>query len=167
MFKSKDLFRKVGENFSVVWVLVAIINATVSILVYDARVVAAFLGSLLFWCVGIQCISSCVLHWYRPTADKIAEGIGWAPGSPFQKEVAAAAGAFGILGILCSWISGDFWTATAIGASFMFFLMGIGHVLDIVRNKNMSIYNAGSVLYTDLLVPVVLIALLILWKMGY
>jgi len=156
-----------GENFSVVWVLVAIINATVSILVYDARVVAAFLGSLLFWCVGIQCISSCVLHWYRPTADKIAEGIGWAPGSPFQKEVAAAAGAFGILGILCSWISGDFWTATAIGASFMFFLMGIGHVLDIVRNKNISIYNAGSILYTDLLVPVVLIALLILWKMGY
>ena len=167
MFKFEDLFRKMGENFSVVWVLVAIINATVSILVYDARVVAAFLGSLLFWCVGIQCISSCVLHWYRPTADKIAEGIGWAPGSPFQKEVAAAAGAFGILGILCSWISGDFWTATAIGASFMFFLMGIGHVLDIVRNKNMSIYNAGSVLYTDLLVPVVLIALLILWKMGY
>ena len=167
MFKSKDLFRKIGENFSVVWVIVAIINATVSVLVYDARVVAAFLGNLLFWCVGIQCISSCVLHWYRPTADKIAEGIGWAPGSPFQKEVAAAAGAFGILGILCSWISGDFWTATAIGASFMFFLMGIGHVLDIVRNKNMSIYNAGSVLYTDLLVPVVLIALLILWKMGY
>jgi len=167
MFKFEDLFRKVGENFSVVWVLVAIINATVSILVYDARVVAAFLGSLLFWCVGIQCISSCVLHWYRPTADKIAEGIGWAPGSPFQKEVAAAAGAFGILGILCSWISGDFWTATAIGASFMFFLMGIGHVLDIVRNKNISIYNAGSILYTDLLVPVVLIALLILWKIGY
>ena len=167
MFKFEDLFRKVGENFSVVWVLVAIINATVSILVYDARVVAAFLGSLLFWCVGIQCISSCVLHWYRPTADKIAEGIGWAPGSPFQKEVAAASGAFGILGILCNWISGDFWTATAIGASFMYFLMGIGHVLDIVRNKNISIYNAGSIVYTDLLVPVVLIALLILWKMGY
>ncbi len=167
MFKFEDLFRKIAGNFSVVWVLVAIINATVSILVYDARVVAAFLGNLLFWCVGIQCISSCVLHWYRPTADKIAESIGWAPGSPFQKEVAAAAGAFGILGILCSWISGDFWTATAIGASFMFFLMGIGHVLDIVRNKNISIYNAGSVLYTDLLVPVVLIALLILWKLGY
>jgi len=167
MFKSKDLFRKVGENFSVVFVIVAIIYATVSILVYDARVVEAFLGSLLMWFVGYAGIGACVLHWYRPTADKIAEGIGWAPGSPFQKEVAAADGAFGVLGVLCGWIGGDFWTATAIGASCMYFLMGIGHVLDIVRNKNLSIYNAGSILYTDLLVPVVLIALLILWKMGY
>ena len=163
----KDILKKMAENFSVVFVLVAIIYATVNVLVYDVKAVEAFLGSFLFWCVGCQGIGACVLHWYRPTADKIAEGIGWAPGSPFQKEVAAAGGAFGILGVLCGWIGGDFWTATAIGASFMFFLMGIGHVLDIVRAKNISIYNAGSVLYTDLLVPVVLIALLILWKLGY
>jgi len=163
----KDILKRMAENFSVVYVLVAIIYATVNVLVYDVKVVEAFLASFLFWCVGIQCISGCVLHWYQPTADKIAEGIGWAPGSPFQKEVAAASGAFGILGILSSWIGGDFWTATAIGASFMYFLMGIGHVLDIVKTKNTSVYNAGSVLYTDLLVPVVLIALLILWKMGY
>ena len=165
MFKA--LLKMMAENFSVVFVLVAIIYATVNVLVYDIKAVEAFLASFLFWCVGCQGIGACVLHWYRPTADKIAEGIGWAPGSPFQKEVAAAAGGFGILGILSSWIGGDFWTATAIGASFMYFLMGIGHVLDIVKTKNTSIYNAGSVLYTDLLVPVVLIALLILWKMGY
>ncbi len=73
MFKA--LLKKMAEIFSVVFVLVAIIYATVNVLVYDVKAVEAFLASFLFWCVDCQGISACVLHWYRPTADKIAEGI--------------------------------------------------------------------------------------------
>ncbi|KAF5433453.1 hypothetical protein C5S35_16305 [Candidatus Methanophagaceae archaeon] len=34
----KEILKKMAENFSVVWVLVAIIYATVNVLVYDVKV---------------------------------------------------------------------------------------------------------------------------------
>jgi hypothetical protein len=49
----------------------------------------------------------------------------------------------------------------------MFFFMGIGHVLDTKKSGNVSSLNAGSVVYFDLLLPVLMIALLVLWKTGY
>ncbi|WP_180277965.1 DUF6790 family protein [Clostridium sp. LS] len=36
----------------------------------------------------------------------IAEFIGWEKGSPFQKELG-----YGISGLLCIWMSKDFWLA--------------------------------------------------------
>jgi hypothetical protein len=111
----------------------------------DLTPVEAFLQSFLFWCVGWWLTVAFFLHWIQPSAGRIAEGIGWPKGSPFQKEVAAADGAFGIMGIICGFISpSDFWTATAIGASFMLFMMGIGHVIDLKKNKNRSLLNAGT-----------------------
>ncbi len=157
----------ISKNIVVVYFVVATISALVDIFVYEKEAVESFLGQYLFWCVGVFLFVSFFLHWFRKTADKIAEGIGWEPGSPFQKEVAAADGAFGVLGILSLWICGNFWTATAIGASFMLFFMGVGHVLDIQRRKNYSPLNAGSIVWFGLLMPVVLMTLLVLWKMGY
>jgi hypothetical protein len=49
----------------------------------------------------------------------------------------------------------------------MIFFMGIGHVLDIRKSRNISPYNAGSVVYFDLLIPIAMIVLLVFWKMGY
>ena len=46
-------------------------------------------------------------------------------------------------------------------------MMGIGHVIDLVKNKNKSILNAGTTMYFSLLLPVVLVVLLILWRCGY
>lgn len=87
-----------AENFSVVYVLVAIFYATVNVLVYDVKAVEAFLASFLFWCVGIQCISACVLHWYQPTADKIAEGIGFGAWQSIPKRSCG--------GVWCFWYFG-------------------------------------------------------------
>lgn len=86
---------------------------------------------------------------------------------PFQKEVAAADAAFGVLGIVAFIIWDNFLVATVIGASIMRFLTGVGHVLEIRKNRNVSTYNAGSVVYFDLLIPVAMIVLLVLWKTGY
>lgn len=156
-----------GHNIVIIYTLVAIVYGVITIYATDLTPVEAFLQSFLFWCVGWWLAVAFFLHWIQPSADKIAEGIGWPKGSPFQKEVAAADGAFGILGIICGFISpSDFWTATAIGASFMLFMMGVGHVIDVVKNKNRSPLNAGSTMYFGLLLPVVLITLLILWKAG-
>ena len=73
----------------------------------------------------------------------------------------------GVLGILSFFIRDNFLVATVIGASLMLFMMGVGHVIDLKKNKNFSPYNAGSVIWFDLLVPVAMVALLVLWKAGY
>ncbi|MCK9591337.1 MAG: hypothetical protein M0Q91_04935 [Methanoregula sp.] len=44
------------------------------------------------------------MHWYGPTTEKTAKKIGWQPKSPFQKEVAAADAAFGVLRVLSFFI---------------------------------------------------------------
>jgi hypothetical protein len=165
---SKESIKQLlSHNVVVIYTFVAIVYAVITIFTTDLTAVEAFLQSFLFWCVGWFLAVAFFMHWIQPSADRIAEGIGWPKGSPFQKEVAAADGAFGVLGITCGFISpSDFWTATAIGASFMLFMMGVGHVVDLVKNKNRSPLNAGATMYFGLLIPVVIITLLILWKAG-
>jgi hypothetical protein len=45
-------------------------------------------------------------------AAKVALSIGWAPGSPFQSEVALANLAFGLPGVLCIRFKDGFWLTT-------------------------------------------------------
>lgn len=157
---------KINHNIFVIIFILVTLYSIGNVIIYKNPLIETLLQNYLVWSVGIMGIISFFIHWYSPIGNKIAAGIGWAP-SPFQKEVAAADGAFGILGFLCIWYQGDFWTATAIGASFMLFMMGIGHVLDIMKNKNKSPLNAGTTMYYGLLFPIVLIVLLTLFKLGY
>src|SRR5215472_9540631 len=59
-------------------------------------------------------------------ADQAAQLIGWPTGSPFQFEVGFHDGAWGLLGVLCLWIRGSFWTATGLGWSF--FMLGATYI---------------------------------------
>jgi hypothetical protein len=67
--------------------------------------------------IGLGGVFGFIGHTMR--AGPVAASIGWAAGNPFQYEVAVANLAFGILGILCLWNRGGFWTATAIGWSIL------------------------------------------------
>ena len=156
------------QDIVVVWFVVAVVCALYGVIVQDQKASISFLQNFLFWCVGVWLVGAFFMHWIRPTADKICEGLGWPKGSPFQREVAAADGAFGILGIICGLTHpGSFWTATVIGASFMMFMMGVGHVIDVRRNENRSPLNAGATMYFGLIMPIILVVLLILWDAGY
>ena len=161
------LSEKIRDHYAVSLLGIALLFAFADIVLFGTGVAETILAFILLINIGYQGILAGFSHWYGPSADKIAAKIGWKPKSPFQKEVAAADAAFGVLGILSFFFRDNFLVATVIGASIMLFFMGIGHVLDIRKSRNVSIYNAGSVVYFDLLVPVAMIALLVLWKMGY
>ena len=167
---SERVKQGIWNNFVLVFVLAAIIMGLVSVYVYDNEAAGSFLQGFLFFCVGCFGVGAFFQHWIQPSADRIAEGLGWPKGSPFQKEVAAADGAFGILGVICGFIlpstSVGFFTATTIGASFMLFMMGVGHVLDIKKTGNRSPLNAGAMVYYGLLLPIVMVVLLILFHIG-
>lgn len=52
-----------------------------------------------------------------------------------------------------------FWLATIIVASIFLFGAAIGHVRQLVASHNRSPGNAGAILYTDILIPLIVIAL--------
>jgi len=95
--------------------------------------------------------------------DQVAESIGWTPGSPFQREVGMWDFSIGIVGLLClKFRSIWFWTAIVIAFGIFSIGAGIGHVYELVVHGDMSINNAGPVMYMDLLYPVFLGVLLFL-----
>jgi hypothetical protein len=123
------------------------------------RVAEIFLLSFLVITVGIGHVFFFVSH--TVFAEATAASIGWPAGNPFQSEVAVANLAVGILGILCYWMRGNFWTATAIGFSVWWMGDAVVHIRSIVVAANYAPNNAGVTLYMDILLPVILIALLV------
>lgn len=153
-----------------IWLILGIIGALImlGIQFYSKRaltmkrIIEIFLLSFLVITVGLGSIWASICHSFF--ANQVASSIGWAPGSPFQQEVAFANLAFGVLGVLCIWIRGNFWTATVIGVSI--FLLGdaLGHISNIFVTGNYASGNAGAVLVLDILVPILLIGLLVAYK---
>ena len=164
---AKRLGTWINHNIVVVYFIASVICAAVRILAYHMGVVEAFLGSFLIISVGVWGIGAFVCHWFGPIAHRIAVGIGFPPDTPWQREVAGASLAFGVLGCLCNSTGNSFWMPTAIGFSIFLVCAGIGHIIEIRKSGNRSVFNAGSILYWDLGFPVVLIVLLVLWKSGF
>jgi uncharacterized protein DUF6790 len=128
-----------------------------------ARTARGAVAALLRWSlavnIGVAGLMAAFAHTAR--AAETARSIGWAPGSPFQFEVAMANLGFGIAGLLCVWLAGLFWWATAIASGTFLLGAAYGHIRDILVNGNRAPGNAGVILYTDILVPVVHLVLLI------
>lgn len=124
-----------------------------------SRVIELLLLYQLVFSVGLTSVLAFIGLSLMP--QYIAAYTGW-PYSPFEQQLANVNLAFGTLGILCIWLRGNFWIATAIGFSVWIFSDGIGHFLDMVFNHNFADGNIGVPLWTDILVPSVLIILLAL-----
>jgi hypothetical protein len=129
----------------------------------NRKVVEIFLLYFLVIFIGVSGILGFVGHAFMP--DRIARAIGWPAGSPFQFEIAVADLAFGVLGIMCLWMRGAFWTAAGVGSSIFFLGAAYGHAKYMLVYKDFATYNAGPVLYIgDTLVPLIVIALVIAYN---
>ncbi len=96
-------------------------------------------------------------------ADQVAESIGWPTGSPFQREVGMWDAAIGIVGLLCLKYRDHFWLATIIGGGLFLFGAGLGHVYEFVAHGDVSPNNIGGILWVDLLFPILLAVLYLLY----
>jgi hypothetical protein len=126
------------------------------------KIIGVFLLSLLVITVGFGSFWSFIEHSFL--ANQVAAYIGWLPGNPFQLEVAFANLAFAVLGILCLWIRGNFWTATIIGVSVFYLGDACGHIINMFSTGNYAPGNAGTALFLDILIPILLISLLVSYK---
>lgn len=119
--------------------------------------VELFLFYTLVIAVGIMGCVSFYMHYFR--GDKIAKGIGWPIGSPFQKEVAFTGLAMGITGLMCIWFDNGFWIATIVFTTVFMWGAAYGHIVEMIKKKNFEPGNAGPVLYFDIFMPLALIIL--------
>jgi hypothetical protein len=150
------------------------LTASLPIVLYVLALVLGFLGAnlpfanaelhpyvqwMLFLSLGLASLWAAFGHFFM--TEEVAKSIGWTP-SPFQHEVAGAnlgialgAVAATVLGIAAAWpvffvAAGFLWSAAAT------------HILDMVRNRNFAINNAGPVFWWDVLTPLTLLMLLLL-----
>lgn len=89
----------------------------------------------------------------------IASYLAWPP-CPFQQELANVNLSFGLLGVLAIWLRGHFWTATVLGFSIWILADGVHHLFDHYLHGNASPGNTEVPLYTDFIIPIVLLILL-------
>jgi Na+/melibiose symporter-like transporter len=92
-------------------------------------------------------------------ADQSAASIGWAT-SPFQYEVGVANLGLGLAAIYAAFKGFEARLAVGIAAACFLIGAGIGHIRDIVETGNLAPGNAGPIMATDFLTPVVVLVLL-------
>ena len=111
----------------------------------------------MLFSVGVSFLYNFVMHvFFGETA---ARFIGWAD-SPFQAEVGYASLGFSLLGFLAFRGSRDLRLAAILGVSPFLWGAAVGHIRDLVATGNTAPGNAGVILYTDILVPLIGFALL-------
>ena len=143
------------------WFLIlAVLGSIIQISIWHTAIIFTVLLWLLFTCVGLQGLFGFTGHFFM--ANKVAKGIGWPAGNPFQTEIAFTNLAFGVLGILCAWLHGNFWLAVIIGKSIFAWGAVYTHLRDMIKNKNFKVYNAGPIFWLGFLVPLTMIILLFL-----
>lgn len=149
--------------FFIFWLIGTIVGVVTTIVDPAIRDVQSISTNLLFYqlvitvaLTGLQGFLGHVLK-----SDMVAEYIGWAKGSPFQKELGYAELGYGIAGVLCIWMSKDFWLATIITFSTLFVGATIVHIKEMVKSKNFKPGNSLMVL-PDLITPLSLIGLYVI-----
>jgi hypothetical protein len=150
------------KNFSLTFFCIGFLVSSVSLLrrpkpLLRATVADKFLSDYILYAVGFMYLYNAIVH--TVFAETSAAFIGWA-NSPFQYEVGYASLGFGIAAIVAH--RGNFTArlVAVLGPSMFLWGAAAGHIHEIFKTKNFSPGNAGVVLWTDILLPVIGFALL-------
>jgi len=155
------------SNPTVSFFLMGLLAAVISLLLVSGPlnkpvVIEAFTSWFFLFNIGFSYLNNFVMH--TVFADFTAKFIGWA-NSPFQLEVGFASLGIGIAGLISFRRNLAFRLATLIPPAFFLWGAAGGHIYQIVTQHNLAAGNAGSILWTDILLPVVGFALLYAqWK---
>ncbi len=116
---------------------------------------------LVWWmvvAVGIDAIFGAMFHFFDGPAT--AREIGFSNGDGgFQTEVGFGDLALGVLGVLCIWFRDRFLLAAVIVLSISYLGDAYGHLHQEAIHDNHDPDNTGLVLWGDVILPVVAIAL--------
>ncbi len=148
--------------FQLIFIILALVAATIHVTFSrDSRssktaIARTYLLYLLFIYVGLMGLITAYAHVFRP--EQTSASIGWST-SPYEYEVGMADLTVGVLGVLCLWIRGNFWMATAIANAVWLLGDAVGHMRQIALNNNHAANNSGIFLIAEVITPLVILAL--------
>ena len=151
-----------------IWLILLGITALCSIvhlaLSKKPRTVKNIIGIVLIYLFalnyGLMGIMAFYQHAFNSAA--VAAQIGWQT-SPFQFEVAMMNLAIGVMGLICIFIHGDFWLATAVNIAVIYPGCAYGHWIEMTVKHNYAPYNAGwGIWLTDVVMPIILLTLVLI-----
>lgn len=141
------------SNFMLTFFVIAAIATAISV----TRRGQAYLpeAAIAFFClfvIGFALLYNFVMHVFF--SDMAAAFIGWED-SPFQAEVGWASLGFAVVGFLAYKGGYELRLAAIVGPSIFFLGAALGHIYQIITVRNFAPGNAGVMLYTDILLPIV------------
>ena len=154
------------SNFTVTFFVVGVLVAALSVAVRrPARpvVLGTFLNWFLFFAIGVTYVFNGIMH--TVFGDMSAALIGW-ENNGFQAEVGFASIGVGIVGFMAFPRRMPFSLKLAALVGPTCFLWGAAgaHIADIIATGNVSPNNAGVILYTDILIPIIGLTL---WALAF
>ena len=154
------------SNFPLVCLLVGFLCAGISLARHrgtrtKALVFETLVAHYCLFTVGVYYLYNFIMHVFF--GEMTAKFIGWAD-SPFQLEVGFASLGFAVVGLLA--FRKDFGLRLAAIAGPACFLWGAaaGHAYQMIAHDNFAPGNAGSVFWTDIIIPIVGFAFLYGWR---
>ena len=151
------------SNFTLSFFVIGLVAAGIAIAVKpgavtSARVVEELLAYFILCSITLSLFYNFVLHVFF--GELAAHFIGWGD-SPFQAEVGFASLGFAAVGLLA--FKGDLNVrlAAILGPAMFLWGAAAGHIHQIVSVGNLAPGNAGIMLYSDILLP--LVGFILLW----
>ena len=149
-------------NFTLTFFVLGLVAAAIALAFKPQRtypvVLEALFSYFLLFSIAISYFYNFVFHVFF--GEMAARFIGWAD-SPFQLEVGFASLGFAVLGLLAFKGSRDMRLAAIVGPTCFLWGAAGGHIYQMIAQGNYAPGNAGIMLYSDILLPI--IGLLFLW----
>lgn len=148
-------------NFTLTFFVIGLIVAAAVLLrrpwpLGRAEVIEEIFAWFLFFSIGVSFFYNFVMHVFF--GEMAASYIGWTD-SPFQAEVGYASLGFAAVGLLAFRGGRELRLGAIVGPALFMWGAAIGHVLDMIRSHNFAPGNAGVIFWTDILLPIVGLAL--------
>jgi hypothetical protein len=118
---------------------------------------------LFIFPLGLQALWAFLSHVFLP--EETAASIGWAS-SPFQYEVGVANLGIALGSFYAAFSNFQARAAMAIVVGCFLAGAGVGHINQIIEDANFAPGNAGPIMITDFLTPIVVLVLLLLSPRG-
>lgn len=154
-------------NFTLTFFVLGLIASAIQIFSMRVRTRAAVIEALfswfLFFSVGVSYLYNFVFHVFF--GELAASFIGWAD-SPFQFEVGFASLGFALIGFLAFRGGREMRLAAILGPACFLWGAAGGHIYQMVTAHNFAPGNAGIMLWSDILLPVIGFGLLWLQREG-
>jgi len=158
-----SLIEFVLGNFTLTFLVLGLVAALIAIALDPggftyANVAEELLAYFILFSVGISFFYNFIFHVFF--GELAASYIGW-PDSPFQAEVGYASLGFAVVGFMAFKGNCCVRFAAVLGPAMFQWGAAVGHIFDIIKTGNMAPGNAGIMLYSDILLPV--IGFVLLW----